>query len=482
MSMMFFLYAAYIFVVAPFIEIAGIRTHEDRKNIAFRRIHIDILCAVLTTGLLLAVTGNAMIALLVAVLFEVIFVSVSNIKDNILGEPLLFSDLFVARSFLQHPKFYLFSIPWYARIFVVVFLLFIVVGAFFFVNLRPMPHAIGAVMAVAALLGIRVLPAAKWVASAALARDLSHFGLPGITFLYWRRWKDSKNPPPAAPLPGRAAYDAVVIIQCESFADPARLPLPASAGSVAMPGLALARSRACQQGALDVSGFGAYTMRSEYGVLYGRTEGELGFRAFDPFLTAAAESSHALPNRLKAAGYDSVFMHPHDIRFYNRNQLMPACGFSRIIGPEAYPHTASADMPYVSDMALGKSIESVIRSAQGPTLVYAVTMENHGPWAASSQPALGLANYLRHLSNSDGMLLDLMHSLAELDRNVLLVFFGDHRPSIPGVFAPVAMRDVPYVVVSLTGDDRGSPGTRASVALSPAELHALILQLAVKPV
>ncbi|KAB8125111.1 LTA synthase family protein [Komagataeibacter medellinensis] len=481
MHMMFFLSVACILIVMPFIELAGIRTGGSGKAIPPRRVYIDILCALFTVGLLLALTGNPVVSLLVAVLFEVIFVSVSNIKYKILGEPLLFSDLFVARSFLQHPKFYLFSIPWYARVFVVVFLLFLVVGAFFFVVPDIRPHLVGIAMTVLGLLGIHALPAARWVPTPALEQDLQRFGLPGITFLYWRQWKASPIPPAVPPLPGSAAYDAVVVIQCESFADPACLPLPASVGPVAMPGLTQARRWAVQQGELQVSGFGAYTMRSEYGVLYGRTEAELGFRAFDPFLTAMQESSYALPNRLKGAGYESVFVHPHDIRFYNRNLLMPACGFGRMIGPEAYGHTASADMPYVSDMALGKSIETLVRSASGPIMVHAVTMENHGPWAASSQPAQGLANYLRHLGNSDRMLLDLMHALSGMDRNILLVFYGDHRPSIPGVFTPGAARDVPYVAVSLPAGRPDDQATSPPVALSPAGLHALIVQLAVKP-
>ena len=108
-------------------------------------------------------------------------------------------------------------------------------------------------------------------------------------------------------------------------------------------------------------------------------------------------------------------------------------------------------------------------------------MENHGPWAASSQPAQGLANYLRHLGNSDRMLLDLMQALSDMDKNVLLVFFGDHRPSITGVFNPVAERDVPYVAVTLAASRDGSHGTGRTVSLSPAGLHALILELAIKP-
>src|SRR3546814_10576991 len=88
------------------------------------------------------------------------------------------------------------------------------------------------------------------------------------------------------------------MVQCESYADPAEL---FDDPALVLPGLAAARASAWRQGRLLVSGFGAYTMRTEYGLIFGRDEADLGFRRFDPYLTAIGETSHALPIRLGRA-------------------------------------------------------------------------------------------------------------------------------------------------------------------------------------
>lgn len=64
-----------------------------------------------------------------------------------------------------------------------------------------------------------------------------------------------------------------MIVQCESFTDPVTL---FGDPALALPGLERARAMAWQSGRLLVSGFGAYTMRTEYGVLFGLPEEQLG--------------------------------------------------------------------------------------------------------------------------------------------------------------------------------------------------------------
>jgi hypothetical protein len=57
----------------------------------------------------------------------------------------------------------------------------------------------------------------------------------------------------------------------------------------------------------------------------------------------------------------------------------------------------------------------------------------------------------------------------------LLLFFGDHRPSIPGLSDPGGDRDTPFVMVRYDASGalvrRGTP----SEDLTPAELHHALL-------
>jgi phosphoglycerol transferase MdoB-like AlkP superfamily enzyme len=146
------------------------------------------------------------------------------------------------------------------------------------------------------------------------------------------------GPLPASPRAAPATPpELVVVIQCESFADPRDL---FGARGEALPALEAARTAAFQWGNLEVSGFGAYTMRTEYGVLFGREEEALGFRRYDPFLTALGEASYALPARLP--GWHARFVHPHDMRFYGRDAIMPAGGFAELVGEEHFTRRGPA--------------------------------------------------------------------------------------------------------------------------------------------
>jgi hypothetical protein len=102
-------------------------------------------------------------------------------------------------------------------------------------------------------------------------------------------------------------------------------------------------------------------------------------------------------------------------------------------------------------------------------------MENHGPW--ESDLALGpLEAYLRHLRSSDAMLTDLIERVSADGRPALLVFFGDHRPSIPGVTMPGGARHTPYVILRFGPGGALLTGERHRIDLTPDALHHAILR------
>ncbi|AHI26673.1 LTA synthase family protein [Komagataeibacter swingsii] len=455
-----------------------------------RRYILDTLLTGAQYGMWLGLCGTPVLAALLTTAITGCLVKGSNIKLAILGEPLLFSDVVAARSFLQHPKFYLFSIPLGSRILIVGGMVLLPVLLVTCSTLSPRPHMVGLACLLICLLALRAIPARQWAPVPDAARDITRLGLPGMLFLYWRRWREEiAMQPAAAPAVAtkqQAIEDVVIVVQCESFANPADLFAASSPAPIrlpTLPSLSRAQSMASQWGTLAVSGFGAYTMRTEYGVLFGRNEDTLGFRAYDPFLTADRDTATALPAIMKQAGYDCLFVHPHDLRFYGRDQLMPLCGFDHLIGEESFSHTPRPDMPYTEDMAMAQHIGQLAENASGPTFIYAVTMENHGPWPArppeGARGALG--HYCRHVQNSDRMLGTLLDMMADTGKKGLLVFFGDHRPSIPGLVMPTAERGTPYVVVPF-GQQEDLAVQTAPQTLTPAQLHHLILRGTVRKV
>jgi hypothetical protein len=428
-------------------------------------------------GLFLGGSGNVLVAALLALAFMALAMVVSNAKHAMLGEPLLFSDLALVAAVFRHPRFYLTALSVPQRILIGLGAALLVLALGLTIGLRWELHAAGLALFTAASGAILIVARrlAQLTPSPAVHADVARFGLLATISLYWSNWRATPDPLPcpAEPICHAELPDVIVIVQCESFADPVSL---TGDTMLTLPGLERARNAAWQWGELGVSGFGAYTMRTEYGVLFGRSEEALGFRSFDPFLTALTETSHALPARLAPSGYRSLFVHPHDMRFYGRNRLMPAAGFAKLIGEEGLPPVTLGSR-YLDDPALGVALAELSCKAAEPLLLYAVTMGNHGPWIRDPITGSegGLGAYMQLVRESDAMLAGLIDSLSAARRPTLLVFFGDHRPSIPGVTRPGGDRHTPYVMIRLDADGQAIRGDGNPVNLTPAELHHAIL-------
>ncbi len=426
-------------------------------------------------GLFMAVCGNAPASALLTLALVSLFTTVSNAKRAMLGEPLVFSDLALIASVFRHPQFYMSALKPLQKVVIAIAALAAPALLWWVFVAEPSAHLAGATLAfcgsASIWLSLRCPPWSRLASEPDAEADLARHGLIATLLLYRLRWRQTVDPAPMAAIGCAPASDEiVVVIQCESFADPVDL---FADPALSLPGLATARQNAWQWGDLLVGGFGAYTMRTEYGVLFGRSEDDLGFRRFDPFLTALGEATFALPNRL--AGWRSVFVHPHDMRFYNREAIMLAGGFAELVGEDRFTSPRPGEGRYVTDAAMADSITDIARTASGPTLIYAVTIENHGPWEADGADLK--QSYLRLVRNSDAMLTTLLARLADMRRPATLVFFGDHRPSIPGLSVPGGARHTPYVMVRLDAQGRYLRGEGRRVDLTPAHLHHAILDL-----
>ncbi|MFT8482223.1 MAG: LTA synthase family protein [Gluconobacter cerinus] len=403
----------------------------------------------------------------------------SNIKFRVLGEPLVFSDLAVAASFLRYPRFYLAAIPNFLKIILIPAVILVFGCVIAFSSTAPAAHFTGLLILLASLLSFGAGWKFYWCSSVMfqpdLEADIVQYGLLPVLLIYTLRWRATSSPPPAQPLPAREPgtdpVPLLIIVQCESFADPKDLvpdhPL------APLNNFERLKTISDHYGTLSVSGFGAYTMRTEYAVLCGRDEEELGFRAFDPFLTAQDECTFGLPNRLAALYEKRLFVHPHDLRFYGRDRLMPALGFTTLVGPDDFAHAETAG-PYTSDKAIGDYLHDRIVSAEKPELIYVVTMENHGPWDAGRLDAPdALTAWERHAQNGDALLGSLDRTLRDCGRPAHLIFFGDHRPSIPGYVTPSKIRSTPFISLSYHNHEKST--FFADINIKPAELHRSIL-------
>ena len=126
------------------------------------------------------------------------------------------------------------------------------------------------------------------------------------------------------------------------------------------------------------------------------------------------------------------------------------------------------------------------RSVKGAVVLALISLALYGGFLAlcgnpglSALLAFALLALLALASNAKrAMLAELQAGIATLRRPALLVFFGDHRPSIPGASEPGGDRHTPYVVLRFDAQGQLVKGDGQRRDVTPAALHHAILDQA----
>jgi hypothetical protein len=419
----------------------------------------------LIVAAVLVLTQRVFFAVSAALAGQLLLVLVSNAKVRALREPFVFTDFGLFAQALRHPRLYL---PFLGarRTLAVAAVFAVVIYAGLVVEPRT-PQAVASAFALALLAAAALWAGLRRSAVVRLdpVEDLHRIGLVASLWLYWLAERRSPTPIALTPwataaAPARHDLPDLVVVQSESFFDARRL-LPAIKPDVLQRFDELRRD-ALHGGRLHVPAWGANTMRTEFAFLTGIGAGDLGVHRFNPYRHAARRAVFALPAYLQSLGYRTVCIHPHPAAFFQRHRVVPNLGFDEFIDIAAFGGAMRVG-PYVADAAVTEKIAEVLASARGPTFVFAITMENHGPLhleratAAhvrqlyTQPPPAGfddLTIYLRHLVNADRMLGELAALLRERSREGMLCFFGDHVPSMPDVYDALGFCDAhtDYVV------------------------------------
>lgn len=242
-----------------------------------------------------------------------------------------------------------------------------------------------------------------------------------------------------APLPD---VGPIVIVQGESFVDPRQLD-PSFAALV--PAFARLQREAVAQGRLTVPCWGANTIRSELAMLTGLGGKDVGLDSFNPYEYFARVPLPSLASAARAAGYHTICIHPYQPGFYYRDTVMPLLGFDQFIGIEGFAGAARTG-PYVGDVVVAERMAALIAEHGPKILIFAITMQNHGPWDAAHDAIdpvplppewgdlpqkIAMGRWLRHLESTDAMIPILRRAIG--DRG-WLIFYGDHQPSLAGPF------------------------------------------------
>lgn len=408
-------------------------------------------------------------ALFATITFYAVWMAVTRAKSWYVHEPVVFSDLAILLDIFRFPDLFYAKFINLKSIIAAVLALVVLIGGFFWFEPSILPQTHGVVWVFGLLLvwfGLCALPFVKgpdrligqW-ALGALPRpdyegDIARHGYLVSFVLYALCWREQKrrmeeHQAEAKALPAAKAEelaDLIIIIQSESFYDLRHL----KGHETALPGLDAARSKARLLGRLQSHVRGGYTLRSEFSLLTGLAASTIGFDRFHPYLNAGAYQAAALPNRLAGQGFASHFLHPFHGHFFNRHKAIPQLGFSDLQMLDAFSE-AEVSGKYVSDDAVAQRVIDIANGAGGgaPRLIFAATMENHGPWEAGRFDGLGdqVEIYKKHLTNADAMLLKLIEFLDQRAGRSVLLFYGDHVPILKSIGDPFPDELTDYVLL-----------------------------------
>lgn len=419
-------------------------------------------------AIVLAVCQRPLFSVLALLAGQLVIVQVSNAKNRALREPFIFSDFGIFSQAIKHPRLYL-PFLGFGRALLMGGAIFSAIAVGWLLEPAIQEFAVWSVTtaAVGTIFLIAGLARAPFP-SLDPAIDVSQQGLFPTIAQYWvlekcaepqRGTALARIQKPKAELPD------IVVVQSESFFDPRRS-FPGIRGDL------LARfDQACREanlhGRLSVPAWGANTMRPEFSFLTGIDPASLGIHRFNPYRRVAGKPVRALPTVLRDAGYRTMCIHPHPSRFFRRDRAFPNLGFERFLDIREFPNARKFG-PYVSDKALTDKLLGELSQTEGPVFLFAITMENHGPLhleevsetetkdfftVAPPTSCRDLHVYLRHLRNADEQLGRLRSALRARSRPYILVFYGEHLPSVPGVYDELGYPDgrTDYFVDSTVG-------------------------------
>ncbi len=416
---------------------------------------------------------------------QAIFVIISNAKYKALKEPLVFSDIVMFSQAFKYPRLYFPFLGWLPIIGAPVL---IVAAIVLVLNFEPI-HELNYLWLMLYLLISIVLMykmALKQTPRLDIAQDIQHIGFIASLISYEilarqdthkkqientlknTPWQDTKTEGShvLTTKKNNKQHD-IVVMQSESFFDARRL--HPSVSRHVLENFDRCCAESLQYGRLNVSAWGANTMRTEFSFLSGIGFEEMGYYRFYPYHYMRHYQVATLASYLQQKGYYCICIHPHHAEFFGRASLFPQLGFDEFIDIASFKEIDKYG-PYISDQAVSKKIIEMLalkHEYNKPCFIFAITTENHGPlhlekataedeekYYTGAQPdnTDELSIYLRHLNNADEMIGSLMTTLKAHEKNTLFCLYGDHVPSMPAIYAETAFNDnrTDYVIWSST--------------------------------
>lgn len=241
----------------------------------------------------------------------------------------------------------------------------------------------------------------------------------------------------------RGARPNVIFVQLESFFDPARYS-GVELSENPIPNYTKLRSE-CSTGYLSMPSIGAGTANSEFEVLTGMNMDHFGAGEYPYKTILGSETCESLAYDFGSIGYTTTAIHNHTRTFYGRDGVFENLGFDEFISVEDMGEVERTPTGWSTDEVLTGEIISALDASEGRDFIYTITVQAHGKYTnvddedetnlpAEDDADADMANawdyYAEQLSGTDRFIGELISALRDRDEPTVVVFFGDHLPSL----------------------------------------------------
>ena len=242
----------------------------------------------------------------------------------------------------------------------------------------------------------------------------------------------------------------IILILSESFWDPTLMPGTTFSEDPLKNYRAIIENDGVISGRFFTTGFGGGTVRPEFEVLTGLSTDRLPSGCVPwQYINTDTESYVSI---YKDLGYTTYAVHPYTSSFYNRKAAYPKIGIDTLyfddtlytLGREGTLEL-TIDGKQITDDTFVRALTYYLeQNTDAPNFVFGISMENHQPYPNKYEsheitvenPAFdesvmnAVVNFTKGVSHADESLAYLYDYVMSRDRDTILVWFGDHLPTL----------------------------------------------------
>lgn len=181
--------------------------------------------------------------------------------------------------------------------------------------------------------------------------------------------------------------------------------------------------------------YASWTVRSEFELLFG-----LPVRGINtpnmPQRELAEREQPAIAQYYKSWGYSTAYVHPFQSSFYSRSRVYSRFGFDTMIFHNDQTGVSDFTVPvehfgtYVDDSTVFNQLIDLVKTTDDPIYIHTTTMQNHQPYNLGDGDEI--TNYLTWIQHTNEGLSAFLDELEQIDEPTLVLFVGDHFPSLRG--------------------------------------------------